>query len=91
MYRRVLPLDHPYTLYPRIGLAGTLVTLGRYAEAEPLLRDAADQCDRSEPSRRKHWKTLVEESVRLYDAWSAAEPDKGYDAKVAEWRAKLAD
>ncbi len=27
--------------------------------------------------------------VDLYSAWDAAEPGKGYDAKAAEWRAKL--
>jgi len=25
----------------------------------------------------------------LYDAWHAAEPEHDYDAKAAEWRAKL--
>jgi hypothetical protein len=29
--------------------------------------------------------------VELYDAWNAAEPDKGHDAKAAEWRAKFAE
>jgi hypothetical protein len=28
--------------------------------------------------------------VALYEAWHGAEPDKGYDAKAAEWRAKSA-
>jgi len=27
--------------------------------------------------------------IGLYDSWHAAEPDKGYDTKAAEWRAKL--
>jgi hypothetical protein len=25
----------------------------------------------------------------LYDAWHAAEPDAGHDARAAEWRAEL--
>jgi hypothetical protein len=26
---------------------------------------------------------------RIYEVWHTAEPGKGYDAKAAEWRAKL--
>jgi len=29
--------------------------------------------------------------VNLYDAWDAAEPEKGLLTKAAEWRAKLAE
>ena len=89
MHRRVLPSGHPHTLYPQIGLVGILVKLGRCADAEPLLRDAAEQCKRSEASRRLHWRNVLDHFVRLYDAWHAAEPGQGYDAKAAEWRAKL--
>ncbi len=31
----------------------------------------------------------LERIVNLYEAWHAAEPDEGYDAKAAEWRAKV--
>jgi hypothetical protein len=31
----------------------------------------------------------VEAVTELYEKWHAAEPDKGYDAKAAEWRANL--
>ncbi len=89
MLRRVLPAGHPNTLYPHIGLAKTLVALGRRAEAEPLLLDAAAQCEQSEASRRMHWQSVMKAVVELYDAWHAAEPDEGYDAKAAEWRTKL--
>jgi hypothetical protein len=33
----------------------------------------------------------LERIVELYEAWDAAEAEKGYDAKAAEWRAKLAE
>ena len=89
MYRRVLPAGHPQTLYPQIGLARTLVSLGRHAVAEPLLLDAAEQCERSEASRRMHRESALETLSELYDAWLAAEPDKRYDQKAAEWRAKI--
>ena len=91
MYRRVLPADHPDALYPQIGLAAALTTVGRHAEAEALLRDAAEQCGRSEASRRLHWRSVLEKLVRLYEAWHAAVPDKGYDRQAAEWRARLND
>ncbi|MCO6435482.1 MAG: serine/threonine protein kinase [Phycisphaerae bacterium] len=31
----------------------------------------------------------INQLIALYDAWHAAEPGKGYDARAAEWRAKL--
>ena len=31
----------------------------------------------------------IERLISLYSAWHAAEPEEGYDAKAAEWRAKL--
>jgi hypothetical protein len=31
----------------------------------------------------------VQALVDLYTAWDKAEPGKGYDAKAAEWQAKL--
>ena len=61
-----------------------------YAEAEPLLLDAAEHCDRSEATRWWHWCSVLEESVWLYDAWHADEPDEGHDVEAAEWRAMLA-
>ena len=89
--RRVLPPGHRQALRTQIDMARTLVTLGRYDDAEPLLLDAAEHCDRSEAARRWHWRTVCLESVRLYEAWSAAEPGQAYDARAAEWRAKLPD
>ena len=89
MYRRVLPPGHPRALYSQIGLALTLVGLGRHGEAEPLLLDAVEQCERSNTNRRMHWRSVIKASVRLYDAWHAAEPGKGHDAQAAEWRVKL--
>ena len=89
MYHRVLPPDHPGTLYAQIGLAETLMALRRYAKAEPLLSDAAEQCERSSASQRLHWRNVTKQSVVLYEAWHAAEPGKGYDTNAAEWRAKL--
>ena len=89
MFRRALPSGHSDSLYPQIGLAATFVALAQYVDAEALLRCAAEQCERLEDSRRLHWRGVLEQSVRLYEAWHAAEPEKGYAAEAAEWRAKL--
>ena len=32
---------------------------------------------------------VIRQLVELYEAWHEAEPDKGYDAKATQWRAKL--
>ncbi len=90
IFRRNLPAGHLRILYPQIGKAGTLAMIGRFADAERLLLDAAEQCDRSDACHRTHWRSVVEESIRLYDAWHAAAPEKGFDVKSAEWREKLA-
>lgn len=39
-----------------------------------------------------HWETLVvvQGLCDLYIAWDAADPDKGYDSKATDWKAKLA-
>ncbi len=71
------------------GLA--LAGLGRYAEAEEALLEGhgilvAELGDNHEQTRR-----VVGYLADLYDARHAAEPGKGYDAKAAEWRAKLAE
>ena len=40
---------------------------------------------------RKETAETAQTLVELYEARHAAEPDKGYAAKAAEWRAKLAE
>jgi len=70
------------------GLA--LALLGRHAEAEEALLEGhgilvAALGDNHEQTRR-----VIGYLAELYDAWHAAESGKGYDAKAAEWRAKLA-
>ena len=36
-----------------------------------------------------HERKLIKRVISLYESWHAAEPGKGYDAKAAEWRARL--
>ena len=59
-------------------------------EAEALLLEGYEgmQDHPDAPDERK--REALERIVNLYEAWHAAEPDAGYDAQAAEWRAKLA-
>jgi len=80
-----------------IGMIGNyLVKLGtaligqrRFREAEEVLLEAYDLLVTG--FNEKHPRTIkcIDELNNLYEAWDAAEPGKGYDAKAAEWRGKL--
>jgi tetratricopeptide (TPR) repeat protein len=86
------PGDHPDTRNYECGLAGALTARGRYAEAETLLKQAWHTFHHAPvPPRVRSYRDCAGKHVALYDAWHAAEPDKGYDARAAEWRAKLDD
>ncbi len=80
-----------------LGHARTLIALERFEQAEAELLETHPMFeDSGVPIRipenfRKHTRKLAEAFVDLYEAWHAAEPDAGYDAKAAEWRAKLPD
>ncbi len=97
MYRRVLPPGHPDTLYPQVGMAHTLIDLMRFTEADPLLLDAAEQCEKSAQARQIAWPKVLDYAVKLYESWHAAEPGAvAADGtpvadKSAQWRAKLAE
>ena len=70
-------------------MSRVLTKLGRYGEAESLLlaaHEAYAQIPSAPPdSVRQNLEALIE----LYDVWHKADPGKSYDAKAAEWRAKL--
>ena len=78
-----------------LGHARTLIALERFEQAEAeLLETQAMFEDSGVPIRipenfRKHTRKLAEAFVDLYEAWHAAEPEAGHDAKVADWRKKL--
>ena len=61
----------------------------RFSEAESLLlrqhqRLSADAAKPSSDTR-----AALERLIALYESWHAAEPDKGFDIKAAEYRAML--
>ena len=71
-------------------LGEAIASDGRFAEAEPLLLESYDGIS---------GRTLVTYAEReallrittAYEKQHTAEPSKGYDAKAAQWRAKLPD
>ncbi|MFO0874019.1 MAG: serine/threonine-protein kinase [Phycisphaerales bacterium] len=81
-------------------LGSILTTLGRaraalpfdadrFALAESNLLEASALFAKSRDENSKSMPRCVQGLVSLYTAWDRAEPGKGYDAKAAEWKAKL--
>jgi non-specific serine/threonine protein kinase/serine/threonine-protein kinase len=74
----------------RVG--GALLQQAKFVEAEPLLLSGYEGLAASPQTPRKPQDRLSKAAQRLidlYTAWNTAEPGKGYDAKAAEWKAKL--
>lgn len=74
-------------------LAGYLSFLGKadlgsgnYENAEAALLEAYALATKGAEREHSVTGTVLELLGDLYDAWHAAEPDKGYDACAAEWR-----
>lgn len=76
------------TLLLAYNLGWLLMNLKAYEEAEEVAKEFSRLAGmRPElPARAKESSDLL---YRLYTHWHAAEPDSGYDAKAAEWNAKL--
>ncbi len=83
--------SHPFRLAAISQYGRTLTALKRYGEAEAHLLETHERfVNTLGPEHDRTIKT-VNFLVALYEAWDAAEPGKGYDAKAAEWRAKRAE
>ena len=87
--RKVLPARHWLTGAFLTGYGETLTALQRYEEAETALLEAHELVFAGLGSDHEHTSSAVEFLADLYTAWHQAEPDKGYEAKADEWRAKL--
>ncbi len=61
----------------------------RFAKAEPLLLAMHEQIIESSKESPSKSQTSIERLAKFYESWHVAEPGKGYDAKAAEWRAKM--
>ena len=92
--RNALPEGH-WLIYHTMSLLGaSLSGQGKFSEAQPLLLDArqglVNVADAIPPALREiRLRRALDHIVKLYESWHAAEPDKGYDIKAADWRAKL--
>ncbi len=72
------------------GHLGTAQTkLEEFKKAEVVLLDAHEVVTSNQPAVSTRTVTCCHYLVELYQSWHAAEPGKGYDARAAEWRAKL--
>ncbi len=82
------PADTTYlrTLLRRLGTAR--VSLGAYAAGESNLREAYDLCVAAGGPGDAGAQACVKALLECYDAWHAAEPQRGYDAEAEAWRAK---
>ena len=70
-------------------LGVTLLALNDFSDAEETLVEAHGLLAAGFGEDHARTTKTVNELIKLYESWHAAEPDKGYDAKAAEWRAKL--
>lgn len=77
------------TDYAAASLADSLAGQGRFAECEPLFTRSCERLLMHKDTWSRCLIEALEACAAMYDAWHAAEPDRGYDRKAAEWRAKL--
>jgi serine/threonine protein kinase/tetratricopeptide (TPR) repeat protein len=91
--RRTLGADHWLVMNTMSVLGESLAAQARFNEAESLLLDGyqglVDNPNVPANYRADRIGEALQRIVRLYDAWSAAEPGKGYAEKATEWREKL--
>jgi len=88
------------TLYASVGHAGAsrylavmalmgvdaLTALSRFAEAEGELLRAEPVFDYSLGAPQGSHRWCMDAIITLYEAWNAAEPEAGCDAKANQWR-----
>jgi eukaryotic-like serine/threonine-protein kinase len=72
----------------RAGLAAASANPAEFAAAEADLLDAHARYSAAAPSTESFIAQTAEALADLHTAWHKAEPDKGHDAKAAEWKAK---
>ncbi len=87
--RKSLPEGHWFTGVFLGAYGKTLAKLERYADAEAALLEAHEILVAALGAEHERTIKAIGFLVDLYDAWEKADPGKGYDAKAADWRAKL--
>jgi tetratricopeptide (TPR) repeat protein len=66
-----------------------LLAAGQFAEVEPVLLSLHRQLSEKGTASPAQLRASLQRLIGFYDAWHAAEPDKGHDAEAAEYRAQL--
>jgi hypothetical protein len=87
--RESLPDAHPTTAAFLRSYAITLTKLARHAEAEAALLEAYGILDAVAGPDHRHTISIAQALVDLYDAWQEVDPNGGYDARAAAWRARI--
>ncbi|MFH1418459.1 MAG: tetratricopeptide repeat protein, partial [Planctomycetota bacterium] len=87
--RETMPMGHWITAAFLSEHARTLAAMERFAEAEAEMLEAHEMLVAALGAEHKRTIGLIKSLTDLYDAWHAAEPAKGYDAKAAQWRKQL--
>jgi hypothetical protein len=87
--QRVFGKDHVRTGSARLALGRVLTTQQRFGDAETELFEAHRIFVTAKVVPPSYRTDSTNGLAKLYDAWNAAEPNKGYDSKAAEWRARL--
>jgi tetratricopeptide (TPR) repeat protein len=67
-------------------LGAAIAGQGRYAEAEPLIRESAERTLASEDVAVDPAQNLVQRTIDFYEAWHEAEPGAGHQATADQWR-----
>ncbi len=68
-------------------LGSALFGQGEFAEAESYFLEA--QRNFNPPGELPTKREMVADLIKLYERWECAEPEQGYAAKAAAWRARL--
>jgi hypothetical protein len=70
-------------------LGGCLTKLAQFTEAETILVELANTLQGDCTATESRKTEAIQRVVDLYEAWHAAEPGQGHDAKADQWRARL--
>jgi len=89
-YRKTSLPPHHWLIGNSMSLLGeSLYRQGKFVEAEPLLIEGYERIMADPQALRHRRPEAMRRNIQFYEAWHVAEPGQGYDAKAAEWRAKL--
>ena len=87
--RAKLAPSHPFRIAALARYGKTLVLRERYEAAEVELLESSEWSRRTVGETHSSTRYAIKWLAALYDGWDRAHPGMGYDAKAADWRAKL--